>query len=96
MGYSTHKNSSMAQEQNYQVNYTINVEATEGTRKVQAFADSIKSLILAKNDLTPAVNNIQKMMNDVDKISGRKAERSGIIPIKWILTRPERKRSWGV
>lgn len=78
MGYSTHKNSSMAQEQNYQVNYTINVEATEGTRKVQAFADSIKSLILAKNDLTPAVNNIQKMMNDVDKIfrtkSGKKRD----------------------
>lgn len=68
----------MAQEQNYQVNYTINVEATEGTRKVQAFADSIKSLILAKNDLTPAVNNIQKMMNDVDKIfrtkSGKKRD----------------------
>lgn len=68
----------MAQEQNYQVNYIINVEATEGTKKVQAFADSVKSLILAKNDLTPAINNIQKMMNDVDKIfrtkSGKKRD----------------------
>lgn len=58
----------MSQEQNYQVNYTINVEATEGTKKVQAFADSVKNLILAKNDLTPAINNIQKMVNEVDKI----------------------------
>ena len=58
----------MSQEQNYQVNYTINVEATEGTKKVQAFADSVKSLILAKNDLTPAIKNIQKMVNEVDKI----------------------------
>ena len=30
----------MAQEQNYAVNYVINVEATKGTREVQAFADS--------------------------------------------------------
>ena len=58
----------MSQEQNYQVNYTINVEATEGTKKVQAFADSVKNLILAKNDLTPAIKNIQKMVNEVDKI----------------------------
>lgn len=68
----------MSQEQNYQVNYTINVEATEGTKKVQAFADSVKNLILAKNDLTPAINNIQKMVNEVDKIfrtkSGKKRD----------------------
>ena len=58
----------MAQEQNYSVNYTINVEATRGTREVQSFADAVGNLIKAKTDLTPAVNNIQKMMNDIDKV----------------------------
>lgn len=70
----------MAQEQNYQVNYSINVEATKGTIQVQNFANAIGNLIKAKADLTPAVNNIQKMMNDIDKAfrtkSGKKRDYS--------------------
>ena len=68
----------MAQEQNYAVNYVINVEATKGTREVQAFADSIGKLVQAKASLTPAITNIQKMMNDIDKTfrtkSGKKRD----------------------
>ena len=55
----------MAQEQNYSVNYTINVEATQGTRQVMAFADAVGKLTQAKASLTPAVTNIQKMMEDI-------------------------------
>ena len=77
---------SMAQEQNYSVNYTINVEATKGTREVQSFADAVGNLIKAKADLTPAVNNIQKMMNDIDRAfrtkSGRKRDYTYTLSIK--------------
>jgi hypothetical protein len=41
----------MAQEQNYQVNYVINVEATQGTKQVMAFADSV-SILTQANPLT--------------------------------------------
>lgn len=50
----------MSQEQNYQVNYTIAVDATPGTKQVMAFADSIGHLVRAKADLTPAITNIKK------------------------------------
>lgn len=86
----------MSQEQNYQVNYTINVEATEGTKKVQAFADSVKNLILAKNDLTPAIKNIQKMVNEVDKIFRTKGGKKRDYTYKMDITRPERKKNWDV
>lgn len=70
----------MAQEQNYQVNYSINVEATKGTVQVQNFANAIGNLIKAKTDLTPAVNNIKKTMDDIDKAfrtkSGKKRDYS--------------------
>lgn len=56
----------MSQEQNYQVNYTIAVDATSGTKQVMAFADSIGHLVKAKADLTPAITNIKKMMTDID------------------------------
>lgn len=68
----------MSQEQNYTVSYTINVEATEGTKRVQAFADAVGKLVQAKASLTPAVENIQKMMNNIDKAfrtkSGKKRD----------------------
>lgn len=68
----------MAQEQNYTVSYTINVEATQGTRQVQSFADAVGNLVKAKADLTPAVNNIKKMMDEIDKVfrtkSGKKRD----------------------
>lgn len=68
----------MAQEQNYSVNYTINVEATQGTRQVQSFADAVGNLVRAKADLTPVVNNIKRMMDEIDKVfrtkSGKKRD----------------------
>lgn len=56
----------MAQEQNYTVSYTINVDATKGTTQVQEFANAVKTLLLAKNDMTPAINNIKNMMTQID------------------------------
>ncbi|MFI3293618.1 MAG: phage tail tape measure protein, partial [Rikenellaceae bacterium] len=68
----------MAQEQNYSVNYTINVEATKGTQQVQAFADAVGKLVQAKNSFTPAITNIKKMMDEIDKTfrtkSGKKRD----------------------
>ncbi|MDR2914009.1 MAG: phage tail tape measure protein [Tannerella sp.] len=70
----------MAQEQNYSVNYTINVEATQGTRQVMAFADAVGKLTQAKASLTPAVSNIRNMMADIDRAfrtkSGKKRDYS--------------------
>lgn len=70
----------MSQEQNYQVNYTIAVDATPGTKQVMAFADSIGHLVRAKADLTPAITNIKKMMTDIDATfrtkSGKKRDYS--------------------
>jgi TP901 family phage tail tape measure protein len=70
----------MAQEQNYQVNYVINVEATQGTKQVMAFADSVSKLTQAKASLAPAVQNIRNMMADIDKVfrtkSGKKRDYS--------------------
>ncbi|MFR9546843.1 MAG: phage tail tape measure protein, partial [Rikenellaceae bacterium] len=68
----------MAQEQNYSVNYSINVEATKGTQQVQAFADAVGKLVQAKNSFTPAITNIKKMMDEIDKTfrtkSGKKRD----------------------
>ena len=58
----------MAQEQNYQVNYTINVDASQGTRQVIAFGEAVGKLVQAKASLSPAVNNIKTMMDEVDLI----------------------------
>ena len=33
----------MAQEQNYQVNYSINVDASQGTKQVIAFGEAVGS-----------------------------------------------------
>ena len=68
----------MSQEQNYSVNYSINVEATKGPQQVQAFADAVGKLVQAKASLTPAVNNIKQMMDEIDKTfrtkSGKKRD----------------------
>lgn len=53
--------------QTYQVQYNIQVEATEGTRQVQAFADSIGKLTQFKLDVPRAVSNIKGMMDEIDK-----------------------------
>lgn len=60
----------MAQEQNYSVNYVINVEATKGTQQVQAFAEAVGKLVQAKASLTPAVNNIKQMMDEDSAYDG--------------------------
>lgn len=70
----------MAQEQNYTVSYKINVEATQGTRQVQDFANAVKSLLTAKNDINPALTNIKNMMSEIDRVfrtkSGKKRDYS--------------------
>ena len=53
----------MAQEQNYQVNYSINVDASQGTKQVMAFGEAVGKLVQAKASLTPAVTNIKHMMD---------------------------------
>lgn len=58
----------MAQEQNYQVNYTINVDASQGTFLVIAFGEAVGKLVQAKASLAPAVKNINDMMQEIDKI----------------------------
>ncbi|KAB4219435.1 phage tail tape measure protein [Bacteroides uniformis] len=58
----------MAQEQNYQVNYNINVDASQGTKQVMAFGEAVGKLVQAKASLTPAVNNIKNMMEEVDRV----------------------------
>nr|DAJ88164.1 MAG TPA: minor tail protein [Caudoviricetes sp.] len=57
----------MTRIQDYQVNYTINVEATEGVRQVKEFASAVKTLKDAKDSFVPAVNNINAMMRALDK-----------------------------
>ena len=58
----------MAQEQNYQVNYSINVDASQGTRQVIAFGEAVGKLVQAKASLTPAVTNIKNMMDEIDRV----------------------------
>ena len=58
----------MAQEQNFQVNYSINVDASQGTKQVMAFGEAVGKLVQAKASLTPAVNNIKNMMEEIDRV----------------------------
>lgn len=58
----------MAQEQNYQVNYSINVDASQGTKQVIAFGEAVGKLVQAKAPLTPAVTNIKNMMDEIDRV----------------------------
>lgn len=58
----------MAQEQNYQVNYSINVDASQGTKQVIAFGEAVGKLVQAKASLTPAVANIKNMMDEIDRV----------------------------
>lgn len=58
----------MAQEQNYQVNYSINVDASQGTKQVIAFGEAVGKLVQAKASLTPAVTIIKNMMDEIDRV----------------------------
>ena len=71
----------MVQEQNYQVNYTINVDASQGTRQVIAFGEAVGKLVQAKASLSPAVNNIKTMMDEVDRVFRTKKGRSVVLTI---------------
>ena len=71
----------MVQEQNYQVNYTINVDASQGTRQVIAFGEAVGKQVQAKASLSPAVNNIKTMMDEVDRVFRTKMGRSVVLTI---------------
>lgn len=58
----------MANIQDYEVNYSINVTAGPGIDEVGKFANAVRGLVGAKTSLDPAVENIQKMIDGVDKI----------------------------
>ena len=63
-------------DQNYSVNYKIIVEATEGVKQVDNFANSVSRIALANKSLDSVVANVQRVMNGIDKLfrdkNGRK------------------------
>lgn len=63
----------MAQEQNYQVNYTINVNASPGTRELTKFGEAVGKLVMSKNTMDLTVNNVNTMMKKIDKLFTTKA-----------------------
>jgi len=68
----------MNQIQSYQVDYTINVEATHGVRQVENFANAVSKLVDARKNLDPAIQNVNTMMKSLDKLfrtqKGRKKD----------------------
>lgn len=58
----------MSQNQDYTVNYTISVNATQASREVQNFANSVKSLSAFKMDSEPVIKNINNLVNGIDKV----------------------------
>lgn len=67
----------MTQIKDYQVNYSINVTATEGVQEVEKFAKAMKQLSDARSNFQPAVNSVNDMMQHIDKVfrpKGRKRE----------------------
>lgn len=73
----------MTQERNYQVNYTIAVDATSETKQVMTFTDLIGHLVKAKADLTPAITNIKRMMTDIDAAFRSKSGKKRDYSFKW-------------
>lgn len=55
-------------EQNYEVNYTINVEATKGVDQVRAFAQSVESLARFRTGFGDTAKNVSTLMKDLEKI----------------------------
>lgn len=67
----------MSQVKDYQVNYSINVTATEGVQEVERFAKAMKQLSDARSNFQPAVKSINDMMEQVEKTfrpKGRKRD----------------------
>lgn len=60
-------------EKNYQVNYTINVNASEGTRELKAFGEAVGQLVMSKRTMDTTMDNIRSMMKNIDKIFTTKA-----------------------
>lgn len=65
----------MAQEKNYQVNYTINVDASEGTKQLTSFGEAVGKLVLSKRTMDTTMENIRDMMKKIDKIFTTKGGR---------------------
>lgn len=59
--------------QDYSVNYTINVEASQGVENVNRFAESVSKLTQARTNLSGAVTNIKNMMDEIDRAFRTKA-----------------------
>lgn len=67
----------MSQVKDYQVNYSINVTATEGVQEVERFAKAMKSLSEARSNFQPAVKSVNEMMQQIEKTfrpKGRKRD----------------------
>lgn len=65
----------MTQIKDYQVNYSINVTATEGVQEVEKFARAMKQFSEARSNFMSAVNSVNDMMRHIDKVfrpKGRK------------------------
>lgn len=86
----------MAQEQNYQVNYSINVDASQGTKQVIAFGEAVGKLVQAKASLTPAVTNIKNMMDEIDRVFRTKNGKKRNFDYRLTIDTKKAKRSWNV
>lgn len=67
----------MSQVKDYQVNYSINVTATEGVQEVERFAKAMKQLSEARGSFLPAVKGVNDMMQEINKTfrpKGRKRD----------------------
>lgn len=67
----------MSQIKDYQVNYSINVTATEGVQEVERFAKAMKQLSDARSNFQPAVKSVNDMMEQIEKTfrpKGRKRD----------------------
>lgn len=62
-------------EKNYQVNYTINVDASEGTKQLTNFGEAVGKLIMSKRTMDTTMENIRDMMKKIDKIFTTKGGR---------------------
>jgi len=86
----------MAQEQNYQVNYSINVDASQGTKQVIAFGEAVGKLVQAKASLTPAVTNIKKTDGrDRPRVRTKNGKKRNF-DYRLTIDRKKAKRSWNV
>lgn len=57
----------MAQEQNYQVNYTINVDASQGTRQVIAFGEAVGKPGAGESLAVPCGKQHQDKMDELSQ-----------------------------